>query len=425
MNPIQPSAEVVDEVADLLKSRIGLRPDPFLRSRLGRSIRDEAALRGQDVDDYLQNLLVIDGALQGLLNRVTVQETGFFRHPEHFLVLSQDLLPSLPQPIRIWSAGCANGQEAFSLAMLLDEHRIDGSVIATDLSTAALHRTATARYSTRELTGLSPERIARHLRQNRGAWEVNQALRSRVTTLRHNLMNPLPDEVRSSQVVFCRNVLIYFSPEHTKAFLDRLADTLPAAWLFLGSAETMWTVSDRYETIRLGDAYTYRPRGATPARPALRAAQNIKRTRAVSGAKPSLGRSHAQRGAVAADPPTTRPGKSPESSPQYGSVASDADPAITHLSRTGQEALSDGDHAAAVVQFRKWVYLAHDDAVAHLHLGLALEAAGDTPSAQRAFGAARRALQQADPSRVALAIGGYAPAELLRLLDAKQQVLSP
>jgi chemotaxis protein methyltransferase CheR len=78
-----------------------------------------------------------------------------------------------------------------------------------------------------------------------------------------------------------------------------------------------------------------------------------------------------------------------------------------------------------VVQFRKWVFLAHDDAVAHLHLGLALEAAGDGPSAQRAFGAARRALQIADPSSLELAIGGFAPSELLRLLDAKQEVHSP
>jgi chemotaxis protein methyltransferase CheR len=402
MSPSQPSSEVVDRVADLLKSRIGLRPDPFLRSRLGRSIRDEAALQDQDVEDYLQTLFVKDGALQDLLNRVTVQETGFFRHPEHFQVLAADVLPALPQPIKIWSAGCANGQEAFSLAMLLDEHRIDGSVMATDLSTAALHRTATARYSARELTGLSPERIARHLTQTGGAWEVNQALRERVTTLRHNLMDPLPERVCSSQVVFCRNVLIYFSPEHTKAFLDRVADALPAAWLFLGSAETMWTVSDRYQTIRIGDAYTYRPRTATSPTPAPKVSPRSTPARARAVSK-------------------TEPSRASKAKP----VAPQADPAVTLLARTGQQALSAGDYTAAVVQFRKWVYLAHDDAVAHLHLGLALEAAGGRPSAQRACGAARRALDEADPSRVELDMGGYAPAELLRLLDTKQQVMMP
>ena len=396
MSPDQPSAEVVDRVAGLLKSRIGLRPDPILRSRLMRSIRDEATLHELDVEGYLQTLFVTDGALQSLLNRVTVQETNFFRHPEHFQVLISDVLPSLPQPITIWSAGCANGQEAFSLAMLLDEHQIDGSVIATDLSTAALHRTTVARYSARELTGLSSARIDRHLTQTAGAWEVNEELRDRVSTLRHNLMDALPAQVRSSQVVFCRNVLIYFSPEHTKTFLDRVADTLPAAWLFLGSAETMWTISHRYRTIRIGDAYTYRPQTATPALPGPKAS-----TRGV--------------------PERDRASAGTLSTPRATPVTPSLDEALTSLARTGQEALSAGDHATAVVQFRKWVYLADDDAVAHLHLGLALEAAGDGLSARRAFGAARRTLGEADSAQVELAIGGYDPAELLRLLETKQR----
>ena len=199
MSQDHPSAEVVDRVAELLKSRIGLRPDPFLRSRLGRSIRDEAAQHKLDVEDYLQTLFVTEGALQSLLNRVTVQETGFFRHPEHFQVLAHDVLPTLAQPIRIWSAGCANGQEAFSLAMLLEEQGIDGSVIATDLSTQALERTSAARYAPRELTGLSPARIARHLTETKAGWQINESLRERVVTVRHNLMSPLPDQVRSSR----------------------------------------------------------------------------------------------------------------------------------------------------------------------------------------------------------------------------------
>ena len=92
-----------------------------------------------------------------------MQETAFFRHPEQFEVLARDVLPTLPQPVKIWSAGCANGQEPFSLAMLLEEQGIAGSVIGTDLSTTALQRTVAARYVTRELSGLSPRRIARHL----------------------------------------------------------------------------------------------------------------------------------------------------------------------------------------------------------------------------------------------------------------------
>lgn len=412
MNPSRSPQEVdrvVDRVGDMLQSRIGLRPDPSLRGRLRRCIRDEAALRDQELESYLKELSASDGTMQALLNLITVQETGFFRHPEHFEVLARDVLPNLPQPIRIWSAGCANGQEAFSLAMVLDELRIDGSVIATDLSTTALQRTAAARYPARELTGLSADRIARHLVPGGGTWGINRSLRDRVTTVRHNLMDPPPDQVRGCRVVFCRNVLIYFSPEHTRAILDRVADTLPEAWLFLGSAETMWTVSDRYRTIRIGDTYTYRLRNAAPARPARPARPAVQEPSPIAP--------------IAASP--ARSPRPPVGAPLAGSVPSEDDSAVTVSARTGQQALADGDHRSAVVHFRRWAYLACDDALAHLHLGLALEAAGDQLSAQRAFGAARRALQDADPAQVEHAIGGYAPAELLRLLDTKQQVLTP
>src|SRR6478609_9697303 len=254
---------VVDRVAELLRMRAGLRHDSSLRGRLRRCIRDEATAYGQIPDGYADMLLTNEVAVQSLLNQVTVQETGFFRHPDHFQVIARDILPRLARPVTIWSAGCANGQEAFSLAMLLEELRIAGSVIATDLSTSALARTAAATYQTRELNGLSPDRVARHLTNTSSGWRINDNLRKRVTTLRHNLIKPVPQQVRGSQLVLCRNVLIYFSAEHARTFLDRLADALPGAEVFLGAAETMWSITDRYETVRVDETFYYRKRAAT------------------------------------------------------------------------------------------------------------------------------------------------------------------
>ena len=94
---------------------------------------------------------------------------------------------------------------------------------------------------------------------------------------------------------------------------------------------------------------------------------------------------------------------------------------IAHLALAGQQAFAAGDLRAAVVIFRKSVYLAHDDALAHLHLALALEALGDLLPAQRAFGAARRALLESDPAHLRFGIDGYDPSELHKLLDAKRQ----
>ena len=250
---------VEDQVAGLLFDRIGLRPDPTVRGRLHRAIRDELDGRGEDIDNYVDRLSEGGDVLQGLLNRVTVQETAFFRHAEQFEVLARDVLPTLPQPIRIWSAGCANGQEPFSLAMLLEELSIDGSVIATDLATTALQRTVAARYGPREVSGLSPSRIARHLDRAGDDWQVTAAVRARVRALHHNLLDPLPAEVRSCQVIFCRNVLIYLSPGHARAFLDRIANAFPPETaIFLGAAETMWQVSDRFRADPAGDTFIHR-----------------------------------------------------------------------------------------------------------------------------------------------------------------------
>ena len=410
MSSGDPSETTVDRVAELLRTAVGLKPEPTLRARLRRCIRDEAARLTVDAETYIQALTTSTTLRQALLNRVTVQETGFFRHPEHFDVLMREILPTLTPPLTIWSAGCANGQEAFSLVMLLEELGIDGSVIATDVSTAALRRTSAARYSDREISGLTPTRIKRHLTRAGLEWQVNQSLRDRVSTLHHNLIAPVPDQARGSQVVFCRNVLIYFSTEHARIFLDRIANALPTAWVFLGAAETIWSIGDRYETVRIGGAYAYRPRveeGAIPA---------------VVSAMPAAGSVAA--GSVLRLPSAAGAESEPETGSRagFGSGADVADDsaAIARLVRDGQDALAARNDQAAVVLFRKWVYLAQDDALAHLHLALALEAVGDQASAHRAFGASRRALLESDPAQISAAVGGYDAAELRALLDGRQ-----
>ncbi|QGN34374.1 protein-glutamate O-methyltransferase CheR [Microlunatus sp. Gsoil 973] len=251
---------VVAVVAELLHDRIGLRPDQNLRGRLRRAIIEEAARHRDAPTAYADRLLADRAALQGLLNVVTVQETSFFRHPEQFEILAKDVLPTLAPPVRMWSAGCANGQEAYSLAMVLEEQQISGEVIATDLSTTALRRTAAGRYTKRELSGLSPERLSRHFNQYGDTWHVDEPIRNRVRTLHHNLIDPLPAETRSCHVVFCRNVLIYLSPEQARRFLDRLVDALPASLtLFVGTSETIWQVSDRFEAVQRAGSFLYRP----------------------------------------------------------------------------------------------------------------------------------------------------------------------
>ncbi|MCF4123143.1 protein-glutamate O-methyltransferase CheR [Antribacter sp. KLBMP9083] len=408
---------VVDQAADLLHLRIGLRQDKTLRGRLRRAVREEAARHGQDPTAYLDRLMVDAEWLQGLMDRVTVQETGFFRHPEQFEVLVREVLPNVPRPVRIWSAGCANGQEAYTLAMLLEEHRIDGSVIATDLSTAALRRTAAGRYSGREVSGLSPNRIERHFTRTGDNWEVKKSVRARVGTLHHNLLDPLPPEVLSCQVVFCRNVLIYLSPEQVRLFLDRIARSLtPTTTLVIGAAETIWQASDRFRAVNMGDTFIYRQRVAGLGSAPRRAGQDEPaRRHAAPTATPRPRSGNPTRASRVAPGGSTRSITRAERPPAAPEPAEPAD----RLETAGQYAIAAGDYDAAVVAFRKWAYLEPHDPVAQLNLGLALEAAGDEGSARRAFAAARRALTDAGPDHTPAGLEGYAAAELLKLLDSK------
>lgn len=403
---------VVDTVAELLNLRIGLRPDPTLRGRLRRAIREEASRHGQEPTAYVESLVADGGVLQGLMNQVTVQETAFFRHPEQFDVLAHDLLPDLVPPVWIWSAACSNGQEAYSLAMLLEEADVDGTVIATDLSTAALQRTSAARYACRELSGVSAERLARHFTHDGDQWRVGQSVRNRVRTLHHNLLDPLPQEVRGCQVVFCRNVLIYLSPDQVRLLLDRIADDLaPSTTLFVGAAETIWQASPRFEAERRRDAFVYRQRRSEPAH------------RSVTITRPSEPVATRGRGPERAEParPLRRTARSREGSAStIGSATPSATAEIAALEKAAQAAVAVGDNDAAVVAFRKCAYLRPHDPLAQLHLGLALEAAGDADAASRAFAAARRALGDAGADLSVEGLEGYTVAELIRLLDSKR-----
>jgi chemotaxis protein methyltransferase CheR len=377
---------------------LGLRPDPSLRTRLQRCLRDEAAARGDDLERYVGRLAADLKARQSLYDRLTVQETSFFRHPGQFQALAEHVLPSIDGPAVIWSAGCSNGQEPYSLAMVLDEQAVPGSVIATDVSTQALQRTSEGSYRSRELRGLSQARRQRYLTGGSGeGWNVSEVLRDRVKVQHHNLIaDPLPDHVGRCQAVFCRNVLIYFSPEQVTAFLTRLAEALsPGACLFLGYAETIWQVTDLFEPVRIGDAFEYHRRRVAP--PPRRPA-----------APPPVKRAATPRQAPGARAPEA-PLKAPDKKPEAPVKAPDKNvtPAV-------QEAAGGGDHQAAIGAFRRYAYLEPDQPIAHVQLGFALE-----------YRAARSALERCDTPAVEAGLGGYRVEELIRLLDGKQEGPNP
>ncbi len=392
-------ADPLLRAANLLARKVGLHVEPAARGRLSRSLQEVAGERGVDVPALVAALPTDDSALQELLDVVTVQESAFFRDQPQFDALAGHLLPVLDDPATVWSAGCANGQEAYSLAMVLAEAgRRDWQVIATDISQQALTRATTGRYSGRELRGLPPARLRRHCKPVGDGWEVDPALRQRVAVRRHNLArDPPPVAADASTVVFCRNVLIYLRREQVIALLERLAEWLPAGGvLFLGYAESLCHLTDRFELQRLGDAFVYR---AAPAGDAVGARAPTR------SAAPTPG------------PGATAPAATPAAAPET-TVPGGATSVAQHLA-AGEAASAAGDLTAAIAAFGQAVLLDPDQPVAHLHRGLLLEARGDRRDAHRAYASARAALRRSSTGVVEAVLEGFAASELEALLDAK------
>ncbi len=180
---------------------------------------------------------------------LTINETSFFRDRSLFAALADRLLPRLfsaraeTRRLRIWCAGCSTGQEPYSVAMVVDEalrahpgFRVE--ILATDLSRAVIEQAQRGAYSQFEVQrGLPVTLLLRHFTRRDDLWQVNDALRSRVTFKVGNLLS-IPHDAGSIDLVFCRNVLFYFEAERRRGVLHRLAEVLASdGRLVLGGAE--------------------------------------------------------------------------------------------------------------------------------------------------------------------------------------------
>jgi chemotaxis protein methyltransferase CheR len=422
------SPHALDRVAHLLDVHIGLKSDPSFRRRLTRTLRDLEASRNVDAEQLIGALAKDPTLLDELLDRVTVQETGFFRHPDQFDTVARDILPGIGGPLRAWSAAAANGQEAYSLAMLFEEAGRPGSVLASDISPAALRRVAGARYAEREMGNVSAERRRRHFTATADGWQAGPALRDMVVVERHNLIDPIPARVGECQVVMCRNVLIYLSEDHARLFLDRLAEVMdPAALLFVGGAETLWQITDRFEPVQMGSCYAYRPRpegrahaagsgpGATrPETPPL-----VETRPAVVPTPPRTPSSTP--GPIRPVPAPATPDRTPASRPSVvvGDVGAGPDETGPAQERLGRRLLAEGSVEAAIVAFRRWSYHCPDNPLAHFQLGAALDQAHGGTTGRRAYRAALGALDRCGGAELAVLLKGYDRTELRKLLVAR------
>lgn len=234
-----------DSILSLLRERTGTdfgcyRPSTVSRRVLNRMI----SVGARTFTDYF-NLLREDHAeTASLLQRVTIKVSHFYRNPAVFDALRNRILPQLvklrpSEALRLWSAGCGNGEEPYTLAMLLEEAGVHGFVQATDIDPLALQAAQAGRYMDTVLHALPQELRQRYLRPlDGGGYTIRDELRTRVRFAHHDLTAGNEPPEGNFDLVCCRNVLIYLAPAVQTRVLASLAGSIRSAgYLCLGEAE--------------------------------------------------------------------------------------------------------------------------------------------------------------------------------------------
>lgn len=213
------------------------------------------------------------GLREQVVDAMTTNETLWFRDTYPFEVLRSRVLPELlknapGQRLRIWSAACSSGQEPYSLSMTIDEYerlspgqpKTAVQIVATELSGAMLAASKAAEYDSLAIArGLSSERLQRYFDvKSPGRWVVKSTVRSRVEFRVQNLLDSYA-VLGKFDVVFCRNVLIYFSADVKKDILKRIHATLkPGGYLFLGASEALNGLPELYQMVQCSPGIIYR-----------------------------------------------------------------------------------------------------------------------------------------------------------------------
>jgi chemotaxis protein methyltransferase CheR len=270
-------------LSDLVARHLGLH---FPRERwldLQRGVCSAAEQLGcqHHLDQYVRELLspaLTQGHLEVLASHLTVGETYFFREKRSLEVFEMDIVPELirthsDKVIRIWSAGCATGEEPYSIAILLsklmaglEEWNVD--ILATDLNSKSLRKASAGIYGEWSFRGIPPlVRSAYFSAVEVNRWAVSPAIKKMVRFAQLNLMDtsfPPPSNSTSGfDVIFCRNVLMYFTPEGMRKVIQQLYHALASdGWLIVSPTEMSHRLFSDFATVDFGDVNMYRKSSA-------------------------------------------------------------------------------------------------------------------------------------------------------------------
>ena len=261
----------LSEIRMLIEERTGIHFDEsrerFFSTRVREHMHDHKFTRGIEL---LRAMRKTNVEYEALLERLLTQETSFFRYPAVFEAFEKRVLPELhvkkfwknPRTLRVWSAGCSTGEEPYSIAITIadslsfaDAWNVE--ILATDVGRLALKHAERGIYSGRSMASVSEKQLATHFTAVEGGQQVKPRLRKMISFTQMNLAAQV--YVGRMDLIFCMNVLIYFTEERRRALVQRFFDALePGGYLFLGHSESISKMPVKFQAIVLGDCILYR-----------------------------------------------------------------------------------------------------------------------------------------------------------------------
>jgi chemotaxis protein methyltransferase CheR len=260
----------IERFRSIVTQSLGLRFDDSKLDFLAEIMqqRMESAECGSGAS-YLQRLSSSAEEIRAIAEKLTVCETYFFRYTGHFRAFADVVIPQIrargQRRLRILSAGCASGEEAYSLAMLirdeLPDHTIwDITILGIDVNASMLAKASRARYHAWAMRDTSGSLRAKYFRREGTEFQLNNDVRSMVRFEERNLADENPSfwQQNAFDVVFCRNVTMYLTFEVTRSVVERIAKSLSAGgFLFMGHAETLRGVSQNFHLLHTHEAFYY------------------------------------------------------------------------------------------------------------------------------------------------------------------------
>jgi chemotaxis protein methyltransferase CheR len=271
--PVVFTAGEIDQIGDFLYKWTGMVFRENKRYYIERRINERMARCARDtVASYLGYAAAHPAEREVLINAFTINESYFYREGHQFAALSRQILPAIVASrrpgdrVRIWSMPCATGEEAYSIAIwllenwaMVDAYNIE--IVGSDIDSAALQAAREGRFGKKALARLSPEIVAGYFHAEEGNRRtIIEDLRESVFFTPANIIDRASlAGLGRFDVIFCRNLLIYFDDRSRRTAIDNLYDCLnPGGFICLGHSESMSRISDRFTMVRFDDAIVYR-----------------------------------------------------------------------------------------------------------------------------------------------------------------------